>query len=433
MNKFQPALIYNLFPLLAGPISGWRTHLERAASMGFNWVFLNPIQQPGESGSLYSVRDYFSLNPLLVAPDERRPPSEILREMLGAAHGLGLKVMLDLVLNHTAIDSPLVRDHPEWYARDKKGRVRHPGVIDGKKKVIWRDLAEIDNAASSERRKLWNWWRKVTDYYLELGFDGFRCDAAYKVPMELWEELIGGSRKRYPEALFFAESLGCPEAQIVELAGAGFDYIFNSSKWWDFRADWALEQYQATRELAPSVSFPETHDTERLFRELDGDIAAMRQRTAFEAFFSTGFMIPMGFEYGFRKRLHVVKTRPSDWEKGGPDLRLFINEVLGFKLGHEVLRFEHPTYRFDLNPASGDVAGLIKLVDQTGPSALLLINRDRATEQRVTANVLDFALPGRGEITLVDVTGGFSRERLEDLNLDRMMPPSALWVLLREK
>ena len=46
-------IIYNLFPLLAGPFSGWQAHFERAAAMGFDWVFVNPIQYPGYSGSLY--------------------------------------------------------------------------------------------------------------------------------------------------------------------------------------------------------------------------------------------------------------------------------------------------------------------------------------------------------------------------------------------
>ena len=55
--------IYNLFPLLAGPFPRWRPHLQRAADMGFNWIFVNPVQRPGKSGSLYSIADYFELNP----------------------------------------------------------------------------------------------------------------------------------------------------------------------------------------------------------------------------------------------------------------------------------------------------------------------------------------------------------------------------------
>jgi len=66
----EPALIYNLFPPLAGTIPQWEEHLDRIAAMGFTWIFLNPINTPGLSGSLYAVKDYYSLNPLL-APERR--------------------------------------------------------------------------------------------------------------------------------------------------------------------------------------------------------------------------------------------------------------------------------------------------------------------------------------------------------------------------
>ncbi|MBN1256199.1 MAG: hypothetical protein JXA52_00685, partial [Planctomycetes bacterium] len=60
----QVPFIYNLFPPLGGEVTNWPQHVERAAGMGYNWLFLNPVQFPGESGSLYSVRDYDRLNPL---------------------------------------------------------------------------------------------------------------------------------------------------------------------------------------------------------------------------------------------------------------------------------------------------------------------------------------------------------------------------------
>lgn len=36
-------------------------------------------------------------------------------------------------------------------------------------------------------------------------------------------------------------------------------------------------------------------------------------------------MIPIGFKFGFRKRLHVVKTRPEDWEETEIDLTSYIS------------------------------------------------------------------------------------------------------------
>lgn len=52
-------ILYNLFPLLAGPFGRWNEHFTRAAAMGFNWVYVNPIQKLGASRSLYSIADYF--------------------------------------------------------------------------------------------------------------------------------------------------------------------------------------------------------------------------------------------------------------------------------------------------------------------------------------------------------------------------------------
>src|SRR5207244_12791589 len=113
-----------------------------------------------------------------------------------------------------------------------------------------------------------------------------------------------------------AATSGCTPAQVSALAGAGFDYIFNSAKWWDFRAGWLLDQYERLRRIAPSIAFPESHDTQRLAAEVgaDGhDQVAARQIEArlkfqllFSACFSAGVMMPVGFEYGFRQKLDVV-------------------------------------------------------------------------------------------------------------------------------
>ena len=101
-------------------------------------------------------------------------------------------------------------------------------------------------------------------HHLKLGFKGFRCDAAYQVPVEVWQAIIGQAKATDPECGFFAETLGCTPEQVLALKPAGFDFLFNSAKWWDFRAPWLLEQYDLYRKVAPTIAFPESHDTERL-------------------------------------------------------------------------------------------------------------------------------------------------------------------------
>ncbi len=219
----EATLIYNLFPPLLGPIPRWEEHLKRIAAMGFTWLYLNPIHTPGLSGSLYAVKDYFGLNPLFF-PDSGKDPEAALEHFLKAAGRRGLKVMLDLVINHTAIDSPLVKEHPEWYAQDEDGQIKHPGAIDpadATRVTVWGDLAELEYWPPPDPEGLLNFWHTVVAKYLRLGFRGFRADAAYKIPGEFWERLISEARRLEPRARFFAETLGCRLEECAQLSSRG--------------------------------------------------------------------------------------------------------------------------------------------------------------------------------------------------------------------
>src|SRR5690606_11246819 len=139
------------------------------------------------------------------------------------------------------------------------------------------------------------YWVDLVRHHLDLGVRGFRGDAAYKVPAGVWRTLIEAARERRADAVFAAETLGCRIDEVTALAEAGFDFIFNSAKWWDFKAPWLLEQYETFRDIAPSIAFPESHDTDRLVNELEQAgmsdpatiEAAYRQRYLFAAAFAT--------------------------------------------------------------------------------------------------------------------------------------------------
>lgn len=369
-----PTIIYNLFPPLAGPMNRWQAHLTRLASLGFTWIYLNPIHTPGLSGSLYAVKDYFGINPRFW-PESGEDPKEALKGFLAAASDLGIRVMLDLVINHTAIDSPLIAQHPHWYARNPDGSVKHPGCIDpadATRVTVWGDLAELEYWPVPDPEGLLHFWDQVISHYMGLGFAGFRADAAYKIPGWFWQRLIDEARSLNPGVQFFAETLGCRLEECSQLAEAGFDFLYNSSKWWDFQADWCLEQYELFRTIAPSVSFPETHDTPRLSAESGGNPAVARQRYLFAAFFSTGLMMPMGYEYGFQKQLHVVHTGPEDWEEPTYDLSAFIARTNAVKSDCPVLLAEGPLQR--LNPAGEELVLLVKSQEAEPGRVLAVIN-----------------------------------------------------------
>lgn len=372
-------IVYNLFPLLTGRCMDWEKHFERASKMGFNWIFMNPIQRPGRSGSLYSIADYFDFNPDFLDDRSSIAPRDQVRNTVKKAEEMGLAVMIDLVINHCAADSELLKLHPDWFVWATSGQIVHPFAYENGKKVVWNDLAMFDLRNTKDLEGIYRYVVTVVDFLIDIGFKGFRCDAAYLLPNPFWERLIGETKGRHPEVRFFAETLGCTPEQTKTTALAGFDYIFNSSKWWDFHSPWLMEQYNLMRSIVPSISFPESHDTKRLCDELGGNIDGLTQRYLFAALFSAGVMMPIGFEFGFRKRLNVVRTRPEDWEESEIDLREFITRVNRLKANYKLLQQECPTEI--LGQGNSNILLLRKASTSSQEELLLILNKDIAHTQ----------------------------------------------------
>jgi starch synthase (maltosyl-transferring) len=376
-------ILYNLFPLLAGPMNHWEPHFKRAAAMGFNWAFINPIQRTGGSRSLYSIADYFAINPALLDGNSSLSAADQVKLMNAQAQKTGLKTMLDLVINHCAIDSPLTQQHPEWFVRERDGRIANASCQHNGEKVVWKDLAQFDHRHTGDPDGLYRYCFGVVEHLLALGFEGFRCDAAYQVPQQFWRRLIRETKAKYGHTRFVAETLGCSADETRETARAGFDYVFNSSKWWNFSDCWLIEQYNLVRETTQSISFPESHDTPRLSQEFNGNVDGLKQRYLFSALFSAGVMMPMGFEHGLRKPLHVIDTSPSDWRLDGVDLRSYIAKVNGIKKEHAVFREESLTSMLPCdNP---NVLFLWKASASQKEEALLIINKDAWQRQEFRA------------------------------------------------
>jgi glycosidase len=162
-----------------GTLAAAEAQLPRLKALGVDIIWLMPVQEigavnrKGSLGSPYSIRDYYSIN-------SEFGDLDAMKSFVGAAHGLGMKVILDWVANHTSWDNPLVRKHPEWYARDWKGEF-HPTPWND-----WSDIIELDYSQPGLRQYMteaMKWWIS------EVGLDGFRCDVAGMVPLDFWENL----------------------------------------------------------------------------------------------------------------------------------------------------------------------------------------------------------------------------------------------------
>jgi glycosidase len=193
----RDAVIYEVFPRAFSPegtLAGVTAQLDRLKDLGVTIIWLMPIhpigklQRKGTLGSPYSVQDFYAINP------EYGTKEDLLRLVAGA-HRRGMRVIVDLVANHTAWDSVMMKT-PGFYTRDESGKVVAP-VAD------WADVADLNYDDPALRRymiDMMKFW--VRDFDL----DGFRCDVAAMVPTDFWEEARAELEKVKPEIVMLAEA-----------------------------------------------------------------------------------------------------------------------------------------------------------------------------------------------------------------------------------
>lgn len=341
-------LVYNLYPRLVGKFEDMKAHVKRAKEMGYEYIYLNPIAAPGFSGSSYAVKDYYLYHPMhtkdwpfdgeaysdKALKKEKKVAEKALKDLAKYCESLGLKLMLDLVINHTAIDSNLAKEHKEWYLRDEEGNIENPGADQDGTWITWGDLASLDN----ENKELWVYWLDLLKYYLSLGIKGFRCDAAYHIPEDLWKFLIENIKKVDKNIVFLGETLGCTPKELMAIGDSGFDILMNSFKWWDYKAPWFLKDYNLWSKDYNSLCFPENHDTLRFAEEYEENKDKAVFTYTLHSLFCSSVAITLGFEYGFRKKIDVVTTNPSDYEEIKYDISQEIKEINEFKKAYKVLR-----------------------------------------------------------------------------------------------
>ena len=122
----------------------------------------------------------------------------LLLSMAVLASGCAHVKQEDLEARLAELRSELEHNDGESRSRDQglDGRVTS---LDGRVTGVERDLAELNFAGSPDRGALLDFWVERVIQYVDLGFEGFRCDAAYKVPVDVWQTIIGAARERNPQ------------------------------------------------------------------------------------------------------------------------------------------------------------------------------------------------------------------------------------------
>ena len=168
--------------------------LDRIRALGTDIIWflpIHPIGVEGKKGSLgcpYANRDYRSVNPAYGTMED-------FRALVDEIHARGMKVMIDVVYNHTSPDAVLFQTHPEFYYRDAEGRT-------GNKFGDWADVIDLDYSV----KELWDYQIESLRFWAGI-VDGFRCDVASLVPLDFWRAARAAVREVDPDHIWLAESV----------------------------------------------------------------------------------------------------------------------------------------------------------------------------------------------------------------------------------
>jgi glycosidase len=325
-----------------GTLQAAAARLAEPAGLGFDYVYITPIhpigalKRKGSLGSPYAIADYRSVDPLLGG-------EAALRVFIDAAHRLGLGVIMDVVYNHTAPDSVLAREHPEWFWKGPEGRPA-PRISD------WSDVVDLDYS----HKELWDYQIESLELWARFGVDGFRCDVASLVPLEFWVEarrrLAAGreSASRKP-LLWLAESVhsdfvtecrrrGLYAASDPELHAA-FDISYDYDGREDLESAWRgelslgcyLRHLKVQEALYPQgavkLRFLENHDQGRAAARFDRG-ARLRNWSLFSMLLPGTYMAYMGEELAMERRIGLFDREPMREEEGDPSFGPFFARAL---------------------------------------------------------------------------------------------------------
>ena len=314
-----------------GTFAALENKLPELKEYGLNNIWLmpvHPIGVAGRKGSLgcpYSIKDYFAVNPEYGTMDD-------FDSMVEKAHELGMKVMLDMVLNHCANDHIEMENHPEWYAQDSTGAFTRE-VAD------WWDVTDWDLSNPEAQAYL----DSVLVYWVkEHHIDGFRCDVAGMVPDVFWKRVIPKLLKVNPEVYMLAEweTAGMYEAGFHSTYDWTLYHRMNTHHNGEITLNelWTVIKRIET-EYPPGampLRFVENHDQER-----STSVLGEQDYRLYAAMVFTLPGIPLlynGQETGAEHRPSLFEKETIDWANMGGEVWNFYASMLKMRNESAVLR-----------------------------------------------------------------------------------------------
>ena len=317
-----------------GDFEGLMRRLDYLAGLGVTCVWLQPFYGSPNRDNGYDVSDYYTVH-------ERHGSLGDFVNFIDHAKALGLRVIVDLVVNHTSADSPWfqqARESPKSFFRDwyvwanERPKDHKKGIVfPGQQTTTW----SFDKRAKQyyfhrfynhqPDLNTWNPYvraeiQKIMGFWLQLGVSGFRMDAVpfliekkgagieHEQDFMLLKEMRDFLQWRSGDAILLAEANVPPDESMNYFGQDGerlqmmLNFPVNQRLFYAMASGdteplvWALEQTAKRPENAQWVQFLRSHD------ELDlGRLTDEQRQKVFDAFGPAERM--QLYDRGIRRRL----------------------------------------------------------------------------------------------------------------------------------
>ncbi|RAK21009.1 maltogenic amylase-like enzyme [Flavobacterium aquaticum] len=268
-------------------------------------------------GSYYAVSDFKKVNPEFGTIED-------FRNLVKTAHDNGIYVILDWVPNHTGWDHTWIKEHPEYYTKNKKGEIIDPINPETGKSWGWSDVADLNYDNKELRKEMTS---DMLHWIKNENIDGFRCDVAGNVPLDFWQQAIPQLRREKnifmlaeawePELLkegLFDMAYGWEAHHTMNKITQGKETVKN----WDAYIEKINKDYESNDIL---MNFVDNHDENSWNGTIKGRLGKGEEAMTALSYVMPGMpLIYSGNEYGlnyslkFFEKDSIPKTKGKDWE-----------------------------------------------------------------------------------------------------------------------
>lgn len=159
--KYEDKVVYQIYPKSfkdsnqdgIGDIQGIISKLDYIKDLGVDYIWLSPVNKSPQHDNGYDISDYYDIDPMFGTLDDYK-------QLITEAGNRDIKLMLDLVLNHTS-------DQHEWFKQAVAGDPYYHDFY------IWRD--EPNQIETFFSKPAWTYNQQVGKYYFHL-FDTHQPD-----------------------------------------------------------------------------------------------------------------------------------------------------------------------------------------------------------------------------------------------------------------